>query len=72
MIWARILWTVCAIVTATAIAWAAHDWASSLLSHTPYQMWPLAGVMIAYAYLFALAVVVGAIFVIYTLWTDEQ
>lgn len=32
-------------------------------------MWPLAGIMVAYAYLFALAVIVGACFVIYEIWT---
>lgn len=69
---ARILWTFCAIATASAIAWAAHDWSSQILYQTPYQMWPLAGVLIAYAYLFALAVIVGAIFAIYTIWTDEK
>lgn len=69
MVAARVLWTLCAIATTSAIAWATHDWASQILFQTPYQMWPIAGVMIAYAYLFALAVIVGAGFVIYEIWT---
>lgn len=72
MIVARALWTLCAIVTAGAVSFAAHDWASSILYQTPYQMWPLAGIMVAYAYLFALAVIVGACFVIYEIWTDGK
>lgn len=69
MIAARILLAFCAAVSAGVIAYAAHMWASQLLFTTPYQMWPLAGTLMAYAYLFALAVIVGACFLIYKIWT---
>lgn len=72
MIWARILWTICATATASAIAWAAHDWASALRAETPYQLWPLAGIMYVWAYLFAGGVLVLGGIAIYTIWTDGK
>lgn len=69
---ARILRTLCAIAMTAYCAWAAHDWASALRAETPYQLWPLAGIMYVWAYLFAGGVLVLGGIAIYTIWTDGK
>lgn len=69
---ARILWTFCAIATAVMFGWSVNDLATYLLRMTPYHSLPLTVWFLTYMYLAALAVAVGAAWIIWTIWTDEK
>lgn len=67
----RILLTIAAIIGDALLILACHEFAQGVMQSTPYQLWPLAAILLGYSYMFAGASVVLALIFIYATWTTK-